>query len=64
MRNKQTNKKTHTLKYNRNSFWLINYKKQAERKTRQEQKGENNNNNNRSNISERKQNQQQQKQKG
>lgn len=63
MRNKQTNKKTHTLKYNRNSFWLINYKKQAERKTRQEQKGENNNNN-RSNISERKQNQQQQKQKG
>lgn len=50
MRNKKQNKKTHTLKYNRNSFWLINYKNKKKNKT---EKRENNNNNN---SSERKQN--------
>lgn len=34
---KKTNKKTHTLKYNRNSFWLINYKKEK-KKNKTEQK--------------------------
>lgn len=55
MRNKKQNKKTHTLKYNRNSFWLINYKNKKKNKT---EKRENNNNNNSSNNnnSERKQN--------
>lgn len=38
MRNKKQNKKTHTLKYNRNSFWLINYKNKKKNKTEKERK--------------------------
>lgn len=38
MRNKKQNKKTHTLKYNRNTFWLINYKNKKKNKTEKERK--------------------------